>query len=175
MNRRSVCRGPVGTHLQHGERSWPNNGFGPDWEQGCDGCTEVADNFNGIVEYLQSRDASMVAISRTSLEKIEGYRARMGWTFRWISSLSSDFNFDFNVSYRDPGKSRKMWNFRSVEAAVEETHGVSVFLREGNEIFHTYSCHSRAVDLLCANMQYLDLLPKGRQDNLWHDPPFRRR
>jgi predicted dithiol-disulfide oxidoreductase (DUF899 family) len=149
--------------------------FGPDWERGCEGCTEIADNFNGVIPYIESRDASFAVISRGPIERLEAFKAHMGWTFRWVSSADSDFNFDFNVSYRNPEKSSKEFNFRTVEAAIEETHGVSVFIREDERIFHTYTSHERSVDLMCANMQYLDLLPKGRQDHLYDKDDFRRR
>ncbi|MEM8767545.1 MAG: DUF899 domain-containing protein [Pseudomonadota bacterium] len=149
--------------------------FGPDWARGCEGCTEVADNYNGVLPYLHSRDASFVAISRGPLEKLEAFKAHMGWTFPWVSSAASDFNFDFDVSFRQPEKSLKQFNFETVEAAMEETHGVSVFIREGNDIFLTYRCHERGVDILQASMQYLDLLPLGRQDDRWAEDDFRRR
>lgn len=149
--------------------------FGPDWTEGCLGCTEVADNFNGTIWHLNTRDASFVAISRSSLDKLNGYKARMDWTFEWISSLRSDFNFDFDVSFQNPENSPKTVNFAEVEAELEETHGVSIFVKaEDGTIYHTYSCYERGVEILCCNMQYLDLLPNGRQDSLFWSNPTRR-
>ena len=150
--------------------------FGPDWEQGCPGCTLFADNFNGIIEYLNDRDASMVVVSRAPFSKLEKYKERMGWRFRWVSSQDSDFNFDFHVSFREPGPSRKMFNFRKFDnVKLEETHGISVFFRaENDEIFHTYSSYARSVDPLSTNYQLLDLLPNGRGPLVSEDLTFRR-
>lgn len=144
------------------------------WELGCPGCTEVADNFNGIIEYVNHRDATMVAVSRGPIDKLKAYKARQGWQFKWVSSEKSDFNYDFNVSFRDP-KGPKMVNFRRTNRDMEETHGVSVFYRDdAGQIYHTYSCHARGVDLLFCSLQYLDLLPKGRQDDRYYGDGFRR-
>ncbi len=139
--------------------------YGPDWEQGCDGCTQVADSFANCVPYLEMRDVSLVAVSRTSIDNIEAYKARMGWNFPWVSSLESDFNFDFYASYREPELGEKTFNFEKVQAAMEETHGHSVFAMQDGVVFHTYSSYARSVDALMMNLQYLDLTPKGRGED----------
>ncbi len=149
--------------------------YGPEAEDGCLGCSEVADNFNGILWHLNTRDANLVAVSRAPLKTLQSYRSRMEWDFEWVSSEESDFNYDFNVSYDNSSPSPKQFNFRSVTAEIGETHGVSVFIKDDeNNIYHTYTCHERGTDILCSNMQYLDLLPKGRQDDLYWSNPTRR-
>ena len=143
--------------------------FGPDWNEGCVGCSQVADTFNFAIPHIENRDASVVAVSRTSMDKINAYKERMGWSFEWVSSSKSEFNFDFDVSYKEPGPSRKRWNFQTVEAPMEEAHGASVFVCEDGVIYHTYSCYARALELMMVHLQYLDLCPKGRQDNVFTD------
>lgn len=149
--------------------------FGPEWKEGCTGCTMFADNFNGIIEYLHERDASMVVVSRAPLSGLQQYKSRMNWRFRWVSSGSSDFNFDFHASFRDPESPGKMLNFHETDdTEVEENHGTSVFYRDDQgQIFHTYSCYARSVDPLSTNYQLLDLLPRGRSEEL-ADYSFRR-
>jgi predicted dithiol-disulfide oxidoreductase (DUF899 family) len=144
--------------------------FGPDWAEGCEGCSFWADNFNGTIEHINQRDASMVAISRAPIERLEAFRKRMGWTFKWVSSFRSDFNFDFNTSYpKGPGE--KFYNFEMRPYGGEEAHGVSTFYRnEAGDIFHTYSCYARGVDILNGAYQTMDLLPKGRGEEGLSDP-----
>lgn len=143
--------------------------FGPDWEEGCVGCSQVADTFNLAIPHIENRDAAMIAVSRANLDKLNEYKERMGWSFEWASSLESDFNYDFDVSYEDPGLSRKRWNFQTVEAEMEEMHGISVFALYEGEVYHTYSCYARALELMMVHLQYLDLCPKGRQDGVFED------
>ena len=119
--------------------------FAPEWEEGCPGCTMFADDFNGIIEYLNDRDASMVVVSRADLAKLNRYKERMGWRFRWVSSSKSDFNYDFDVSFRDAGPTRKMFNFKEYDdLEMGEQFGVSVFMKENDNIFHTYRSHARS-------------------------------
>lgn len=143
--------------------------FGPDWEEGCVGCSQVADTFNFAVPHIENRDAAMIAVSRASLAKLTAHKKRMGWSFEWVSSLDSEFNYDFDVSYKEPGLSRKRWNFQTVEAEMEEMHGISVFAMREDGLFHTYSCYARGVELMMVHLQYLDLCPKGRQDGVFKD------
>lgn len=149
--------------------------FGPKWQEGCPGCTMFADNFNGIIEYLNERDASMIVVSRAPLDKLQAYKKRMGWRFRWVSSEDSEFNFDFHASFRDPDQPKKMLNFREYDDVnLEENHGTSVFYKcDEGQIFHTYSSYDRSVDPLSTNYQLLDLLPKGRSEKM-ADFSFRR-
>ena len=139
--------------------------YGPDWEQGCDGCTQVADSFANSVPYLEMSDVSLVAVSRTILEKIDAYKRRMGWTFPWVSSLESDFNFDYYASYADPELGEKVFNFQKVQAAMDETHGHSVFVMDDGVIYHTYSSYARSADALMMHLQYQDLTPNGRGED----------
>ncbi len=138
--------------------------FGPDAEQGCEGCTQVADSFNLARHHIRQRDARLVSVSRTALDNIERYKKRMGWSFDWVSSLGSDFNFDYQASY-PPGTEAKYFNYEKVEEEIGENHGLSVFVKDASgTIFHTYSCYARQIELYMVNLQYLDLLPFGRQD-----------
>ena len=145
--------------------------YGPDWEEGCPSCSFWADNFEGIPVHLAHRDAALVAVSRAPYEKLAAYRNRMGWTFPWYSSLESDFNFDFQVSYTheqvDSGSAE--YNYKET-GVMEELPGVSVFVRgEDDHIYHTYSTYARGLDMLNGAYHYLDILPKGRDESelLW--------
>lgn len=150
--------------------------YGPEAKDGCLGCSEIADSFNSTLWYLNTRDANLVAVSRGPLETLQAYRTRMEWDFEWVSSENSVFNYDFNVSYDNNDPAPKQYNFRTVTQEMGETHGVSIFIKnDDNQIYHTYTCHERGTDILCSNMQYLDLLPKGRQDDRYWSNPTRRK
>jgi predicted dithiol-disulfide oxidoreductase (DUF899 family) len=141
--------------------------LGPDWEAGCKSCSFWADNFNGVDVHLRHRDVSFLAISHAPLAKIEAYRKRMGWTFTWVSAVGSDFNFDYGVSFKpeDVERGRVFYNYawREVEA---EMPGVSAFLKdEDGTVYHTYSTYGRGLDVLNGAYQYLDLVPKGRDED----------
>ena len=139
--------------------------FGPDWEVGCKSCSFWADNFNNIIVHLRQRDVNMVAISRGPLEKLEAFRKRMGWNFKWLSSADSDFNFDFNVSFQ-PDQTDTQYNYTANKSSMDELPGISVFSKgENGEIFHTYSCYSRGLDMMNTAYHYLDLVPKGRDED----------
>lgn len=140
--------------------------FHPDWDEGCKSCSYVADNFAGSVVHLAARDTSLVAVSRAPLAKIERFKRRMGWTFRWLSSHGSAFNFDFRVSFRADELAAQSveYNYQQQNFGSPEAPGVSVFLREGDEVFHTYSTYGRGLDLLINTYHYLDLTPLGRQE-----------
>ena len=140
--------------------------LGPDWDEGCKSCSFWADNFQGIPIHLAHRDVSFVVISRAPFEKIEEFRKRMGWSFKWVSSFGSDFNFDFNVSFTpeeiEAGKAN--FNYRLTSEVSDEMPGVSVFFKDGEAIFHTYSTFGRGIDMLNGAYHYLDLVPKGRDE-----------
>ncbi len=141
--------------------------FGPDWEAGCPHCSRWADNFNGIVVHLNQRDVTMVAVSRAPYPKLAAYRRRMGWTFKWLSSHGSDFNFDYHASFTpdEVAAKRALYNFAVQDPGVSEREGVSVFFRdEAGRVFHTYSAYARGIDMLCVDYHYLDLVPKGRDE-----------
>ncbi len=142
--------------------------FDPSWEEGCKSCSFWADNFNDIIVHLNHRDVSMIAISRAPLEKLDSYKDRMGWDFKWVSSLDSDFNYDYEVSFsQEDLEARKTnYNYRENKSKSTELPGISVFYKDENEdVFHTYSCYARGLDMLNGAYHYLDLVPKGRDES----------
>jgi predicted dithiol-disulfide oxidoreductase (DUF899 family) len=142
--------------------------FGPDWEEGCPSCSFWADNLNGIVVHLNHRDVSFVAISRAPLEKLSAYRKRMGWSFDWLSSFGSDFNEDYHVfpSPEELAKGEAFYNYALTKTSSTERPGVSVFYKDpAGTIFHTYSCYARGLDMLNVAYHYLDLTPRGRDED----------
>ncbi len=142
--------------------------YGPGWEDGCPSCSFMADNFDGIGIHLRHRDANLVAVSRAKLDQMQAYQKRMGWTFSWVSSFGSDFNYDYQASFtpEEMEKGEMYYNFRMGNFPADESPGISVFYRnEQSEIFHTYSCYARGLDMLLGAYQYLDLLPKGRDED----------
>jgi predicted dithiol-disulfide oxidoreductase (DUF899 family) len=141
--------------------------FGPDWKEGCPSCSFWADNYDGIVVHLQQRDVSLVAISRAPLEKLEAYQRRMGWSFKWLSSLGNDFNRDFAVSFteEDLARAGNNYNFATTRFSGQEAPGASVFVRgDDGAIYRSYSCYARGLDMLNGAYHHLDLLPKGRDE-----------
>jgi predicted dithiol-disulfide oxidoreductase (DUF899 family) len=140
--------------------------YGPDWEIGCKSCSFWADNFNGIVPHLAARDASLVAVSRAPLAKLEAQARRFGWTFKWVSSLGNDFNFDYNVSFSPETLARgeARYNYTAQKLSSTEMPGISAFFRDGNHIYHSYSTYGRGLDMLNAAYHYLDIAPKGRDE-----------
>jgi predicted dithiol-disulfide oxidoreductase (DUF899 family) len=134
--------------------------FDPSWDAGCKHCSFWADNFDPNVVHLGARDVTMVAISRAPSEKLAAYERRMGWSFDWFSSADSDFNYDFDVSFSEESP----YNYGS-QTASGEREGVSVFFKDDDgAIFHTYSTYARGIDLLNTAYNYLDLVPKGRDE-----------
>jgi predicted dithiol-disulfide oxidoreductase (DUF899 family) len=151
--------------------------FDPEWDEGCSGCSHVADNVPELA-HLHARDTTLVMVSRAPLAKIEAFRARMGWTMPWYSSHGSDFNYDFHVTI-DEAVAPVEYNYRdgaTLEAKGETYHakgeqpGASVFLRDGDRIFHTYSTYGRGLDILLTTHHYLDLTPSGRGEG-WDGMP----
>jgi predicted dithiol-disulfide oxidoreductase (DUF899 family) len=141
--------------------------FAPDWEEACKSCSFWADNFNGIPVHLGHRDVTFTAVSLAPLAKIEAYKKRMGWSFPWVSSHGSDFNFDYHASFTpDQIAAGTYYNYQVQPNKVSEQVGISVFARnERGEVFHTYSCYSRGVDMLNGAYHYLDLVPNGRDED----------
>jgi predicted dithiol-disulfide oxidoreductase (DUF899 family) len=142
--------------------------FGPEWKAGCPHCSHWADNFNGVIVHLNQRDVSFVAVSRAPLAKLAAYKERMGWSFKWVSSHDTDFNFDFNVSFTPAEQAAKkaLYNFKLQDPGVSEREGVSVFYKDAKgSVFRTYSCYERGIDLLSTDYNYLDLVPKGRDED----------
>ena len=164
--------------------------FGPDWKAGCVSCSAIADGFNGIVAHLESHDVAFFAVSRAPLAKLQPYKRRMGWNFPWASSLGSDFNFDFNVSFTEAQQREGNVDYNYARgghamdlspapepvaqlAAMSGTDapsyardrpGVSAFVREDGVVHHTYSSFARGVDGLWGMYQWLDRTPKGRNE-----------
>ncbi len=134
--------------------------FGPNQDVGCDGCSMFVDNV-GHLAHLHARDTSLALVSRAPLAKIEPYKERMGWTVPWYSSFGSDFNVDFGVSPESP---------RPTEYQDGESFGLSVFLRDGEDVYRTYFTSGRGTEALGSSWTFLDLTPLGRQED-WEDSP----
>jgi predicted dithiol-disulfide oxidoreductase (DUF899 family) len=168
--------------------------FGPEYEVGCPVCSSIADHFNGFFIHLNNHDVTMLAISRAPLEKIQRYKQRMAWTFPWVSSARNDFNFDYGVSFTDEQQREGAeYNFRTrkfelpadgdfgplgeIAADVgaepvdylKEAPGMSAFVLEGGDVYHTYSAYERGLDALWGMYQWLDRAPFGRNEQgpLW--------
>lgn len=142
--------------------------FHPSWTEGCKSCSFWADNFNGAIVHLNQRDVTMVAISRAPLPQLEAFKKRMGWTFKWVSSFENDFNWDYHVSFtpEEIKKGDMYYNYEPRQFPQEEAPGLSVFYKDMKEnIFHTYSCYSRGLDMLNGAYHHLDLVPKGRDED----------
>ncbi len=142
--------------------------FGPDWDEGCKHCSYLADQFDGANWHLPRRDVTLVAISRAPLSKLEPYKKRMGWRFKWVSSHGNDFNLDYHVSFtkEDEVRGKVYYNYGMGEFISDELPGLSVFYKnEDGKIFHTYSTYARGLDILVGTYNFLDLVPKGRNEN----------
>lgn len=142
--------------------------FGPDWEAPCKSCAFWADNFNGITPHLDARDVSFVVVSRAPLAKLQATAKRLGWSFPWVSSEGSDFNYDLGVSFTPEALAGDgaEYNFRAQKIYSDEMPGISAFYRdEDGAIYRTYSCYARGLDMLNGAYHYLDLMPKGRDED----------
>ena len=142
--------------------------FDPAWEAGCPHCSHWADGFNGAIVHLNQRDVTMVVVSRAPLAKLEAYRKRMGWTFTWVSSSGTDFNFDYQASFTSEQVAAKQayYNFAVQNPRNAQREGVSVFYRDAsNRVFHTYSAYARGIEWFSVDYPLLDLVPKGRDEN----------
>jgi predicted dithiol-disulfide oxidoreductase (DUF899 family) len=145
--------------------------FDPTWNEGCKHCSFLVDSL-GHPSHLHSRDTSIVLVSRAPLEKIEPFQRRMGWIVPWYSSHDTSFNYDFHVTL-DEAVAPVEYDFRDKATLLSdgepwytegEQGGISVFLREGDDVLHTYSTYGDKVELLQGTYNYLDLTPLGRQD-----------
>ena len=133
----------------------------------CPGCSFWADNFNGIIVHLHHRDVTLVAVSRAPYAQIAAYAQRMGWTFPWVSSGTSDFNFDYGVSFtaQEVAAGTADYNYTLQDPRLTEREGLSVFIKDAmGRIFHTYSAYARGLDMVNVAYHYLDLVPKGRDE-----------
>lgn len=146
--------------------------FGPGWTDGCPSCSSVADGFDGFRIHLEHHDVALAAISRAPIEKLTAYKQRMGWSFPWVSSLRSDFNVDFGVSFTEESVADGAeYNFRRLTGAQldprllpHEGHGLSVFALQSGLVYHTYSAYARGTDVLWGMWQWLDRAPFGRNE-----------
>jgi len=137
----------------------------PSWEAGCKSCSLLADHFEPAVVHLRARDTAFVAISRAPVSRIEPFKKRMGWTFRWLSSFEDDFNYDFGVSFGpdEAAAKRALYNYDK-PGSVGEAPGLSAFLRDGDDVFHTYSTYGRGLDVLINAYNILDMTALGRHE-----------
>jgi len=140
--------------------------FAPEWEAGCSGCSFWADSFNDVIPHLNQRDVSLVAISRAPWRKLQAFAARMNWSFKWVSSAESDFNFDYQVSFspEDIARAAAVYNYKPHAGQMTDMPGFSVFFKDGGDLFYTYSTFARGLDSMNAAYQLLDLAPKGRDE-----------
>ena len=141
--------------------------FNPDHAAGCPHCSLRADGFAGIGVHLNHRDVTMVVVSRAPYEKLKAYQQRMGWSFKWVSSGGSDFNFDYQVSFtaEEMAAGRALYNFEMRDPKASDREGHSIFYKDDDgALFHTYSCYDRGNDKLNIHYHYLDLVPKGRDE-----------
>jgi len=173
--------------------------FGPEYTGGCPSCSAIADGFNGVAVHLENHDVAMIAVSRAPIDHLLAYKRRMGWTFPWASSLDSDFNFDFNISFTEDQQCSGSvdYNYRRTDTTwlwergeeggaaehaamcgtdratyTREQPGVSAFALDDGVLHHTYSAYARGLDALWGMYQWLDRSPKGRNETgAW----FRRR
>jgi predicted dithiol-disulfide oxidoreductase (DUF899 family) len=169
--------------------------FGPDYKAGCPSCSAIADGFNGFWEHLANHDVMLWAVSRAPLEKLQAYKTRMGWTFPWASSSGSDFNFDYSVGFTEAQQDHGYeYNFHpnppipsdaygapdghaamcgvNLRTYLRELPGMSAFVLNGGDVFHTYSTYARGLDALWSMYPWLDRAPMGRNEN---GPWWRRR
>ena len=168
--------------------------FGPDYKAGCPSCSSIADGFDGIAVHLANHDVTLTTVSRAPLEKLLAYRQRMGWTFPWVSSAGSDFNFDFNISFTEAQQrdGEVEYNYLRGRHAMDavpapepvvqfatscgtdsqtysrDRPGMSSFVLEDGVVYHTYSTYARGVDGIWGMYQWLDRAPKGRNETgIW--------
>jgi predicted dithiol-disulfide oxidoreductase (DUF899 family) len=152
--------------------------FDPAWDAACPGCTASIDELSaGLLTHLRSRDTAFVLVSRAPLDKLEKYQASRGWRVPWFSSFGSEFNYDFQATV-DRDRRQLTYNYRDAADILDdgrncaEVPGVSCFLRDGDEVFHTYSTWARGTDILGSAYSLLDLTALGRQED-WEEPTGR--
>lgn len=139
----------------------------PEWDAGCTGCSFLCDHVDAARRHFEHNDLSFAAVSRTPVDKIEAYKKRMGWTFNWVSSLHSDFNYDFHVSWTrvQLAAGPVDYNFRPQKLTIEDMHGESMFYKDADgTIYHTYSSFERAGEEIANTYRFLDLAPLGRNE-----------
>jgi predicted dithiol-disulfide oxidoreductase (DUF899 family) len=143
--------------------------LGPDWEEGCVGCSFELDHVEGALVHLEHHDVSYAVVSRAPLPKIEAFRQRMGWRVNWVSSYGSDFNYDFHVSFTEQeiAKGEAYYNYELRNVGIDELSGRSVFYKNpADDIFHTYSSYGRGGEMHLGAYHFLDITPKGREETI---------
>ena len=140
--------------------------FDPDWTEGCKSCSLLADHYDPSIVHLEQRDVTMVTVSRAPLETLESFKTRMGWKFKWVSSLENEFNWDYDVSFKPEDlETGVCYNYGTQAFPVTEAPGISVFYKDSDgNIFHTYSSFSRGLDIFIGAYNLLDIVPKGRDE-----------
>lgn len=147
--------------------------LGPDWTEGCPSCSFLADHIDSAMIHLRQRDVKVMAVSRAPYAQIAPFRRRMGWQFDWVSSHGTDFNYDFQVSHtpQDVSNNTAIYNYRPMEYPTEESHGISVFYKDAaGDVFHTYSSYARGVEQLANTYNFLDIAPRGRDEDAFEFP-----
>jgi len=143
--------------------------FGPDWSEGCVGCSFEMDQVQGALMHIGHHDVAYAAVSRAPFPKIEAFRRRMGWSIKWVSSCNNDFNYDFNVSFtpEEIANHAAYYNYRRGASVIDEMSGRSVFYKdEQGQIFHTYSSFARGGEMFLTSYAFLDITPKGRDETI---------
>jgi len=147
--------------------------FAPEWNQGCAHCSFWADHYDGVGIHLKQRDVTLIVISRAPLANIEAFKKRMGWKFTWVSSFQNTFNYDFNASFtpEENQKGTAFFNYKVGDAGASDREGASIFYRDDHGgVYHTYSCYARGIDALNGTYQFLDRVPKGRDEDGFESP-----
>jgi predicted dithiol-disulfide oxidoreductase (DUF899 family) len=142
--------------------------LGPGWEEGCKSCSMLADHFDGATVHLAHRDVTFAVVSRAPLAEIEGFKKRMGWQFPWVSSFQNDFNHDYHVSFTkdELAQGTADYNYGGIVFQVEEAPGLSVFAKDADgNVYHTYSTYARGLDIFLGVYNFLDTVPKGRDED----------
>jgi predicted dithiol-disulfide oxidoreductase (DUF899 family) len=141
--------------------------LGPNWEEGCKCCSYLADHFDATQIHLAHRDVTLAAVSRAPMPRIQAYQKRMAWRFHWVSSFGNDFNRDYGVHFTKEELAGEVnYNYGKTRFGLEEAPGLSVFYKnEAGEIFHSYSAYGRGLDAIVGTYQFLDLVPKGRDED----------
>lgn len=141
--------------------------LGPDWEEGCKSCSFLADHFDATRIHLAHRDVTFVVVSRAPMSRIQAFQKRMGWRFHWVSAFANDFQRDYGVHFtKEELEGEVNYNYGKTRFGSEEAPGLSVFSKdEAGEIYHTYSAYARGLDALVGSYQFLDLVPKGRDED----------
>ncbi len=140
--------------------------FGPGWKEGCPSCSFIADQFDSIRLHMAQRDITLAAISQATWAEIDAFKKRMGWKFPWVSSFGNDFNYDYNVSFKkeEIESGNAIYNYETSSFPSEEAPGASVFCKKSGELFHTYSTFGRGLDMMLNAYNFIDLTPKGRDE-----------